>query len=140
MAKWIKQGAAALAAASLLLLSPAAAEEPPRRLVPVGAAIGVHLETDGLLVIGMSELETESGSRSPAFEAGIRSGDLILEVAKYFGMSPFTPMPGLGEDYSFCWRVKQIGKKMWCDSSVKLGHVGQHIFTEEDYLQQREGK
>ena len=82
MAKWIKQGAAALAAASLLLLSPAAAEEPPRRLVPVGAAIGVHLETDGLLVIGMSELETESGSRSPAFEAGIRSGDLILEVGQ----------------------------------------------------------
>ena len=82
MAKWIKQGAAALVAASLLLLSPAAAEEPPRRLVPVGAAIGVHLETDGLLVIGMSELETESGSRSPAFEAGIRSGDLILEVGQ----------------------------------------------------------
>lgn len=82
MAKWIKQGGAALAAASLLLLSPAAAEEPPRRLVPVGAAIGVHLETDGLLVIGMSELETESGSRSPAFEAGIRSGDLILEVGQ----------------------------------------------------------
>ena len=66
--------------------------------------------------------------------------DLILEVAKYFGMSPFTPMPGLGEDYSFCWRVAQIGKKMWCDSRVKLGHVGQHIYTEEDYLKQREEK
>ncbi len=82
MAKLIKKGAAALAVAFLLLLSPAAAEEPPRRLVPVGAAIGVHLETDGLLVIGMSELETERGSRSPAFEAGIRSGDLILEVGR----------------------------------------------------------
>ena len=66
--------------------------------------------------------------------------DLILEVARYFGMSPFTPMPYLGEDYSFCWRVTQIGKKMWCDSSVKLGHVGQHIYTEEDYLKQREEK
>ncbi|MBR3555015.1 MAG: PDZ domain-containing protein [Oscillospiraceae bacterium] len=80
MAKTIKKGAAALAAVFLLTLSPAAAEGPPRQLVPVGAAIGVHLETDGLLVIGMSELETSSGSRSPAFEAGIRSGDLILEV------------------------------------------------------------
>ena len=49
-------------------------------------------------------------------------------------------MPGLGEDYSFCWRVAQIGKKMWCDSRVKLGHVGQHIYTEEDYLKQREEK
>ena len=80
MAKIIKRGSAALAAVFLLLLSPAAAEEPPRQLVPVGAAIGVHLETDGLLVIGMSELETASGSRSPAYEAGIRSGDLIVDV------------------------------------------------------------
>ena len=80
MAKSIKMGAAALTAALLLLLNPAAAEEPSRQLVPVGAAIGVHLETDGLLVIGMSELETASGSRSPAYEAGIRSGDLIVDV------------------------------------------------------------
>ncbi len=80
MAKSIKKGAAALTAVLLLLLNPAAAEEPLRQLVPVGAAIGVHLETDGLLVIGMSELETASGSRSPAYEAGIRSGDLIVDV------------------------------------------------------------
>ncbi len=80
MAKIIKRGAAAAAAVFLLMLSPAAAEEPPRQLVPVGAAIGVHLETDGLLVIGMSELNTEDGSRSPAYEAGIRSGDLIVDV------------------------------------------------------------
>ena len=82
MAKMIKKGAAALAVVFLLTLSPAAAEDQPRRLVPVGAAIGVHLETDGLLVIGMSELETSGGSRSPAYEAGIRSGDLILEVGR----------------------------------------------------------
>ena len=55
-AKMMKKGAAALAVVLLLTLSPAAAEGPARRLVPVGAAIGVHLETDGLLVIGMSEL------------------------------------------------------------------------------------
>ncbi len=82
MARMIKKGAAALAIVFLLTLSPAAAEDQPRRLVPVGAAIGVHLETDGLLVIGMSELETSGGSRSPAYEAGIRSGDLILEVGR----------------------------------------------------------
>ena len=82
VAKMIKKGAAALAVALLLTLSPAAAEGPARRLVPVGAAIGVHLETDGLLVIGMSEPETGGGSRSPAFEAGIRSGDLIQAVGQ----------------------------------------------------------
>ena len=63
---------------------------------------------------------------------------MILDMAKYFGMSPFTPLPGLGEDYSFCWRANQIGKKMWCDSAVKLGHVGQKIYTEADFLKQQE--
>ena len=82
MANVVKKGTAALAVALLLLLTPASAEETPRYLVPVGAAIGVHLETDGLLVIGMSELETPDGSRSPAYEAGIRSGDLILDVGE----------------------------------------------------------
>lgn len=65
---------------------------------------------------------------------------MILDMAQYFGMSPFTPLPGLGEDYSFCWRAAQIGKKMWCDSSVKLGHMGQKMYTEEDFLKQQEAE
>ena len=62
---------------------------------------------------------------------------LIIQVAESFGMSPFTPMPGLGEDYSFCWRVAKLGKKMWCDSRVKVGHVGTMIFNEQTYLSQQ---
>ena len=59
---------------------------------------------------------------------------LALEVAERFRMSPFLPLPQMGEDYSFCWRLGRLGKKMYCDSSVKLGHVGSYIFTEEDYV------
>ncbi len=70
---------AAVLAASLLWVN-ASASEPPEKLVPLGTAIGVHLETDGLLVIGLAEVETAAGSRSPAAEAGIRAGDLITHV------------------------------------------------------------
>jgi len=73
--KGIRGGAAVLAVLLLLLGSAGAEEE--RMLVPVGATIGVHVETDGLLVIGLSEV---SGALSPAQEAGLRVGDIILYV------------------------------------------------------------
>lgn len=59
--------------------------------------------------------------------------DLIKRVAKEFG-APFSPILGFGEDLSFCKRVAHVGGKMWCDSRVKLGHVGLGTITEETYL------
>ena len=56
--------------------------------------------------------------------------ETIKEVAGKFAMPPFDPMPALGEDYSFCWRMGQLGKKLYCDSRIKLGHVGATIFDE----------
>ena len=64
----------------------------------------------------------------------------ILELADHFGVSPFTPLPYLGEDFSFCMRANLIGKKMWCDSRVKLGHVGYILFNEDLYLKQKDDK
>ena len=126
MAKMTKKGAAALAVVFLLLLSPASAEESPRRLVPVGAAIGVHLETDGLLVIGMSELDTASGSRSPAFEAGIRSGDLILEVGKVRVSTAAQLREALEtEDGEVSVRFLREGREMQVNVRPELGEDGQ---------------
>ena len=58
--------------------------------------------------------------------------DLIREVKEKFGL-PFSPALGFGEDLSFCQRVKQIGKKMYCDSSIKLSHIANRLITEETY-------
>lgn len=55
---------------------------------------------------------------------------LLEEVEKKFGL-PFAPMLGFGEDISFCMRVKELGIKMYCDSSVKMGHVGQFVYGED---------
>ena len=62
---------------------------------------------------------------------------LIMEIIDSFRVSPFFPMPQLGEDYSFCWRLAKLGKKMWCDSRVKCGHIGSFCFDENTYLEQK---
>ncbi len=47
------------------------------RLYPGGQAVGVALRTQGVLVVGVSDL---SGAYSPARQAGVKAGDLITEV------------------------------------------------------------
>lgn len=54
---------------------------------------------------------------------------LIKEVEAKYGL-PFAPMLGFGEDISFCMRAKELGYKLWCDSRVKMGHIGLTMFTE----------
>jgi hypothetical protein len=36
----------------------------------------------------------------------------------------------LTEDWSFCRRWRQLGGKVWAETSIKLGHVGYHRFEE----------
>lgn len=61
----------------------------------------------------------------------------IQDCANACRMSPYQPLPGLSEDFSFCFRMKQLGKKMLCDSRVKVGHVGTIIFDESVWLRQQ---
>lgn len=55
------------------------------------------------------------------------STDLIARIAERFGL-PFSPVMGFGEDLSFCMRARELGARLWCDSRIRLGHVGQAIF------------
>jgi stage IV sporulation protein B len=49
-------------------------------VVPCGCTFGVKLYTAGVIVVGMSNVDTSSGSKNPAYSAGIRTGDVILAV------------------------------------------------------------
>ena len=40
----------------------------------------------------------------------------------------------LSEDWALCERAKRAGFKMWLDPSIRLGHVGQEMYTMEDLL------
>lgn len=57
---------------------------------------------------------------------------LLRRVRERFGQ-PFSPAAGFGEDLSFCLRVKELGEQLWCDSSIKCGHVGLTVYSEESY-------
>lgn len=61
------------------------------------------------------------------------STDLIKRVGEKFGL-PFSPMVGFGEDLTFCKHVSELGVEMYCDSRVKMGHVGLGTITEDTYL------
>lgn len=69
------------------------------------------------------------------FGAVMVSVGLMRRIWETYG-PPFDPMTQLGEDLSFCWRVKQLGYKMYCDSRVKVGHIGTYVFCEDTYLHQ----
>ena len=64
------------------------------------------------------------------FGAVMMTTELLKAVRDRYGL-PFSPMPGFGEDLSFCLRVEELGREIWCDSSIKLGHAGSAVFTEE---------
>ena len=45
-----------------------------------GQPLGIELQTEGLTVAGLAEVETAEGRRSPAGEAGLREGDRIVSL------------------------------------------------------------
>lgn len=53
--------------------------------------------------------------------------DLIKDMTE----PPFKPFMNLSEDLSFCMRIR--GKKLACDSRVKLGHIGYAVYSESLY-------
>lgn len=61
---------------------------------------------------------------------------LLKRVWEAYG-PPFDPMLMLGEDLSFCQRCNELGEKMFCDSRVKVGHVGYWTFSEDTYNMQK---
>ncbi|MPM10552.1 SpoIVB peptidase [bioreactor metagenome] len=76
---------AALAAAFLLAAIPpaggaavsAAGNFSGYEVILGGSAFGVKIYASGVMVVGLSDIETDTGTRSPAYEAGIRVKDVI---------------------------------------------------------------
>lgn len=66
------------------------------------------------------------------FGAVMMTTELLRRLQTAYGL-PFTPLPGFGEDLSFCLRVQELGAEIWCDSSIKLGHAGMTVYTEADF-------
>ncbi|MDR2359775.1 MAG: SpoIVB peptidase [Oscillospiraceae bacterium] len=59
-----------------LTVTVSAAEIPD--LIPGGAAVGLNIKSDGVMVIGLNSVS--ASGESPAKDAGIRSGDIITHI------------------------------------------------------------
>ncbi len=53
---------------------------PEVKLVPGGHSVGIKLHSEGVLVVGHHLVNSEAGSASPAREAGIEVGDVVLFI------------------------------------------------------------
>ena len=56
------------------------AGEPPRMVVPMGRAVGVKLFSDGVMVVGFSQIPAAGGNVVPARTCGLREGDVITHI------------------------------------------------------------
>lgn len=59
------------------------------------------------------------------FACVLTKTELLKDVMQKFG-NCFTPTEYYGEDLAFCWRVKMIGREIWCEPTVRPGHIA-HI-------------
>jgi len=64
----------------LVLLWPVAARASAATVIPVGRAVGIKLFSDGVVVVGTSEIVTETGVVNPAKECGLKEGDIITHI------------------------------------------------------------
>ena len=77
----LRMAAGMMIAAFLLGVGGSAmAAEVVRTVIPVGRAVGIKLFSDGVLVVGFSEISTEQGAVLPAKECGLREGDVITHI------------------------------------------------------------
>ena len=72
-------GGAVIDAARKNVQSPAAGKVGPL-VIPVGRTVGIKLFSDGVLVVGLSDIQTDGASVSPAKEMGLKVGDVITHV------------------------------------------------------------
>ena len=79
MGKILRSAACAVMAA-VLLVSTEALAAMPDSLVPMGDVTGISIAARGAVVIGVSPIETDGKTVSPAGDAGILPGDVIIRV------------------------------------------------------------
>lgn len=66
------------------------------------------------------------------FGAVLMKTGVINDVATTFHET-FGPMPGFGEDLSFCIRARGCGYKIWADPKLQVGHKGAMIINGDTF-------
>jgi stage IV sporulation protein B len=91
---------------------------PDKKVIPSGEAIGVKIQTKGVLVVGLSTITTADGKKhSPAADAGFEIGDTILEIntKKIEKERDITNVVNENKDSILKFLVEREGKKQNID-------------------------
>lgn len=51
-----------------------------KRLIPMGNTVGINLQSEGVMVVGIPEILADGSSASPARQAGLTMGDIITQI------------------------------------------------------------
>lgn len=68
------------------------------------------------------------------FAAVLTTTELLQAVNQKYGTC-FQPTDYYGEDLAFCWRVNQLGREIWCEPTVRAGHIAHvPVYAGQDNL------
>lgn len=101
----------------------------------------LRIEGNGCQYHGMDEVPSEGLFKVDACGFGcvlMRSEVIISVLGKH--AQTFNPINAVGEDLSFCWRARDCGYEIWCDPSIKLGHIGRTVITRDFFNAYRGAK
>ena len=76
----LKKFAAMLSAIIILATITPTVEAAGEKIIVGGIPFGVKFMTNGIVVVGFSDIETEDGIKTPAYDAGIRVNDIITQI------------------------------------------------------------
>jgi stage IV sporulation protein B len=51
-----------------------------RMVVPLGHTVGIKLFSEGVMVVGIADIATEEGIKSPAASCGLHEGDILTQI------------------------------------------------------------
>ena len=108
------------------------------RRPPYGPCVYTSIEDPGAMV------QVENFGTEPfrvdgcGFATVLTSVKLLKDVWDRFDTC-FRPTEDYGEDLAFCDRVKKLGREIWCEPTVRPGHIahvpvyaGEHLFGGAD--------
>lgn len=67
------------------------------------------------------------------FAAVMMNVELLKRIREEYKRLYFSPIPGFGEDFSFCLRCQELGVKIYCDPTIRIGHIGLAVYDENVY-------
>lgn len=104
------------------------AAESTRQVVPLGRAVGIKLFSDGVVVVGMSPIDTEAGQLQPAKEAGLKVGDIVTHIngSEVESIEHVQSVLKEAEDAPLAMAVIRAGKELQITAMAVETADGQH--------------